>query len=161
MSCGKLLRFAPPLENHRASGLSWAAEKQHIAVRVSDLEAAQTVGRIPAGIAERDAARRELRRQSVRIGRGAIGIPSHRRIAPGIGQWRSLARLEEEHRPVATDDCEKWLLIRFLKSRLEAELLLIEGDALLDAAYDEERAHGLDLRPRHKATSPFPSPDCA
>jgi len=116
-----------------------AAEKRHMAVRVSDLEAAQTVGRILEGIAERGAAPGELRCQSVGIRRVAIGVPSHRRIAPGIGQRRDSAGLEEQQRTVAADNPEKWLLIRFLEPGLKPEPFLIEGDGLLDAAYDERK----------------------
>ncbi len=64
--------------------LSGAPKKQDVAVRVSDLEAAQAVTGILQRIAEWRAALNEFGSQRVGIGRVAIGIPPHGRIASGI-----------------------------------------------------------------------------
>jgi len=44
---------------------------------------------------------------------------------------------DEDLRPIASDDTEKWLLLRLQEPRLKTKLLAVEGDSSFDVADDE------------------------
>ena len=120
--------------------LSRAAEKQNIAVRVSEFEAAQALVCILEWFAEGRAVIDEFRGKSIGVWRIDIGVPPHRGMTPGIRQRCNVPiGLKEELRSIAADDGEKRIPLRILKRRLKSKLFTIERDRSIDVADDEER----------------------
>jgi len=96
------------------------------------------------GILERHAERCTMigKFDSQRIGVRCIdvGIPPHAGITLGVRQRRRVfVGFDEDLRSIAADDGEKRVSIRLLESRLEAKLVAVKGDSLIDVADNEER----------------------
>jgi len=129
--------------------LPWSTEKQDVAVRVANLEAAKTVVRIFKGYAEccstigNSMSGKTVGKfggESIRVWRIDEGIPPHRGITLWVRQrCRVLVGLDEDLRSVAADNGEKRVSIRLLESRLKAQLVAVKSDGLIDVADDEER----------------------
>jgi len=120
--------------------LSWPAEEQDVAVRVANLEAAQTVVRILKRYAECCAVIGKF--DGERIGVWCIdeGIPPHGGMPLGVRQRRRVfIGVDQELRTVASDDSEKRISIRLLESRLKAKLVAVKRDGLIDVTDNEER----------------------
>jgi len=119
--------------------LRWTAEEQNVAVRIANLEAAQTVVCIFKRFAECCAMTGKF--GGKRIGVCCIdkGIPPHGGMTLGVRQREHVfVCFDEELRSVAADDGEKRIPIRLLESGLKAKLIAVEGDGLIDVADDEE-----------------------
>ena len=121
-------------------GSARAAEKQNIAVRVGDFEAAQAVVRILEWCAEGRAVLDEFSGKSIGVWSIDKGVPPHEGMTHVIRQRRHVSiGLKEELRSIAADDGEKRIAIRLLKRRLKSKLFVIERDGSIDVADDEER----------------------
>src|ERR1700677_50174 len=122
------------------TGLSRAAEKQDISVRVGDLETAQAVVRIRERCAESRAVIGKVGGQSIGVWRIDESVPTDPGMALGIRQRRHVRLgLNEELRSIAEEDGKKGILSRLLKRRLKSQRVAIEGDGSVDVADDEER----------------------
>ncbi len=134
---------------------SRTTEKQNIAVRVSELEAAQSLPRVLEGCAENRAAIDKFGGKSIRVWRKDKSIPPHGWMTLGIWQrWYVPLRLQEYLRPIAANDGEERISIWLLKCNLESKLLAIERDGSTDVADDEERRN---RRSRCSSHERFPS----
>ena len=125
-------------------GVPGSAEEQDVAVRVANLEAAETI----VGILERHAegcatigkSIGKFGGERIRVWRIDEGIPPHVGMTLGVRQRRDVfLGLDEDLRSVAADDGEKRVSIRLLESRLKAKLVAVKSDGLIDVADDEER----------------------
>jgi len=112
-------------------GLSRPAEKQNVAVRISDFEATQAVMCIPERCAEGCAVTGKLGGKGIRVWRINEGIPPHRWMTLRIRHQCDVAvGFNEQLRSVAADDGKKWIPVRLLKCRLKSELFAIKGDGV-------------------------------
>lgn len=119
--------------------LLWSAEEQDVAIRIGDLEAAQTVVRILKRCAECCAMIGEFSGERIGVWRVDISVPSHGGMTLGVGQGRHVFfGFDEELRSVAAEDGEKRIPVRLLEPDLKTKLAGVEGDGLIDVAYDEE-----------------------
>ena len=120
--------------------LLWSAEEQHVAVRIANLEAAETIVGIIKRYAECCSVIGKFDRERIGVWRIDVGIPPHGGITLGVRQRRRVfIGLDEDLRSVATDDGEKRVSIRLLEFRLEAKFAAVKCDGLIDVADDEER----------------------
>ena len=120
--------------------LSRTAEKQNVAVRVSELETTQAVVCIREWCAEGRAVIDKFGGKSIGVLRIDKGIPPHGGMTLGIRQRCHVPiAFNEELRPIAADDGEKRTPIRLLKRSLKSKLFAIERDGSIDVADDEER----------------------
>src|SRR5277367_576334 len=128
---------------HAASSprrLPWSTEEQDVAVRIANLEPAQTIVSIFERHAERCSTIGKFSGERIRICYIDVGIPSHIRMARVVRQRRNVfLGLDEYLRSIAADDREKRVSIRLLESRLKAKLVAVKSDSLIDVADDEER----------------------
>ena len=123
-----------------ASALPWSTEEQDVAIRIANLEPAKTIVGILKRHAERCSMIGKLGGERVRVWCIDIGIPSHGGMTLWVRQRRRVfIGLDEDLHSVAADDGKKRVPIRLLKSYLEAQLVAVERDALIDIADDEER----------------------
>jgi len=131
--------------------LSWTAEEQNVAVRVANLETAQTVVCILKRCAECCAKSGKFGGKRIGVWCIDIGVPPHGGMAFGVRQGQYVfARFDEELRSVAADNGENRIPVRLLESRLETKLIAVEGDGLVDVADDEEWRNRLRVRSCHK-----------
>jgi len=126
------------------SHLPGSTEEQDVAVRVANLEAAKTVVGILKGHAEcRPTVGKSVGKfGGERFGVWGIdeGIQPQVGMTLGVWQWRHVfLGLDEDLCSVAADDGEKRVSIRLLESGLEAKLVAVKSDGLVDVADDEER----------------------
>ena len=126
------------------SHLPGSTEEQDVAVRVANLEAAKTVVGILKGHAEccPTVGKSVGKFGGERFGVWGIdeGIQPQVGMTLGVWQWRHVfLGLDEDLCSVAADDGEKRVSIRLLESGLEAKLVAVKSDGLVDVADDEER----------------------
>ncbi len=120
--------------------LSWSTEEQDVAVRVANLEPAQTVVGILKGHAKCCSTIGKFGGERIRVWGIDEGIPPHEGMTPGVRQRRQVFMgLDEDLRSVAADDGEKRVSIRLLESCLKAKLVAVKSAGLIDVADDEER----------------------
>ena len=126
------------------------AEKQTITINVLDHETPDTiVASVRQGHGEKNAARRELRRQRVRIGHFQIRIPAERRFTAKVrdrfdDDLVAIADraegLEHNHRLIAAHNPEKLVLRGWAaKHNFKAQHIAIEGERRRDVSDYEER----------------------
>jgi len=119
--------------------LPGSAEEQDVAIRVANLEAAQTVVGILKRYAECCAMIGKFDGECIGVWCKDVGIPPHGGITLGVRQGRrAFVGLDEELCAVTADDGEKRAPIRLLESRLKAKLVTVKCDGLIDVADDEE-----------------------
>jgi len=118
----------------------WSAEEQDVAVRVANLEAAETIVGILQRYAECCAMIGKFDGERIGVWCIDVGIPPHGGITLGVRQRRRVfIGFDEDLRSVAADDGEKRVSIRLLESCLKAKLVAVKSDGLIDVADDEER----------------------
>ena len=116
----------------------WPPEEQDVAVRIANLEAAQTVVCILKRCAECCAMIGKFGGKRIGVWRIDKGVPPHEMMTLVVRQRRHvLVRFEEELCSVAADDGEKRIPIRRPESRLKTKLVAVEGDGLIDVADDK------------------------
>ena len=121
------------------SKLSWSPEEQNVAVRIANLEAAQTVMCILKRCAECCSMIGKFGGKCIGVWGMDIGVPPHRGMTLGVRQRRHIfIGLDEELRSVAAHDGEKRVPIRLPESRLKAKLVAVKCDGLIDVTDDEE-----------------------
>ena len=118
----------------------WSAEEQDVAVRVANLEAAETIVGILERYAECCAMIGKFDGERIGVWCIDVGIPPHGGITLGVRQRRRVfIGFDEDLRTVAADDGEKRVSIRLLEFRLKAKFVAVKCDVLIDVADDEER----------------------
>lgn len=123
-----------------APRLPWSPEEQDVAVRIANLEAAQTVVCILKRRAECCAMIGKFGGERIGVWCIDKGVPPHGGMTLGVRQWQHVfVGFDEELCSVAADDGEKRIPIRLLESRLKTKLIAVEGNGLIDVADDEER----------------------
>jgi hypothetical protein len=108
-----------------------------IAVDIFKLEATQAVISIFKRDRKGDTSRRKLGRQRIRIGHIDISVPSGPRVALAVGERFLADSLDEDHRSIATHNCDKWILIGMLIGDVKTEPVAIERSCLCDVPHDE------------------------
>lgn len=120
--------------------LPWSTEEQNVAVRVANLEAAETVVGILEGHAKFCSTIGKFGGERIRVRHINEGIQPQVAMTLGVRQrlYVSLG-FDKDLGSVAADDGEKRVSIRLLESRLKAKLVAVKSDGLIDIADDEAR----------------------
>ena len=133
--------FLTGMKGIRGSAIG-AAEVEDVAVGVLDFKAAEVVGVVVDGTEEGDVAGGKFGGEGVRVGCVNVSIPREMPffdIARVVGDGFDTDGLEHNHGATALDDAEEDVTgFGPLKSDLEAELILIEGEGRRDI-FDDER----------------------